>query len=294
MSSEEYEGLTKEDLRIFHGFIEQMRNINSWTPAMLAMMICGIRPVPGCSTIPDQGTSLLKSNRAAKKSDIKNAKHIIERWLDGEVSCYEKKFTKKEKLELLSTPVEPMDFFIDCYQDGVGASAPLLREFIDLDSESGNSLFTAARLATELWELQVKTDHENSLLERMQIKNSPIKLPGRDLDNELKDNQFNSNSIIHKIEKSPLGRQSDIVKLLVAAESQVDTKDYNNAKIVYQKCIDLARDDPNFCPNIILKTERQLLYYRWLDAASEKFKLYEFRLVSARIKRRVDNLNSIK
>ena len=184
-----------------------------------------------------------------------------------------------------------MDFFIDCYQDGVGASAPLLREFIDLDSESGNSLLTAARLATELWDLQVKREHENSLFEFIQLKSSDAGFSGRDLGPRLMDAKSDANSIINKISKEPAGRVSILEKLIAAAESQVDLKDFNDAKTVYQKCLDLARDNPRLCSNFILKVEHQRLYYRSVDSTSYTLKIYKLQLVRERIRRRIQKQN---
>lgn len=94
-----------------------------WTPAMGAMLVSGVLPIPGCRVIPESGVSLRNPAVRADKREIDSAVSVLRRWnlqafddITGKDSEHLRDLEPPE-LERIPAEVTPFDFLHWCYYE---------------------------------------------------------------------------------------------------------------------------------------------------------------------------------
>lgn len=120
--------ISPKDLRKL-GSVDAARSaavrLDTWTVAMAAMLVCGIRPKDDATEVPESARCLENAMQRASGSQLYRARRVLEDWiddheedLDGEVSG--------------ATRVTPMDFLFWCEDAFRGAvhEPQMLHEFL--------------------------------------------------------------------------------------------------------------------------------------------------------------------
>lgn len=110
--------------------------MNTWTPAMGALLICGIDPPLNCNAIPDGGIGLDEKPLNASNARFHEARRIFSEWHDWRNDVGDQ-----------SQVVEPPDFLSWCINEEI--STEWLRLFLELIGHADdNSVdLTASRFA---------------------------------------------------------------------------------------------------------------------------------------------------
>ncbi len=277
--------LSDDDLRFFGDFLERAKQFKSWTPAMIAMMICGIQPVANCTSIPDQAASLIQSSRAATRDEIDNARFVLKDWLMYKFSDGEGDLPSPSVVEkILRTPVSCFDFCIDCEDAGLRSRAPLLMELISVNSVDEAYLTAAARSATELHELKKRSQSNQEQL--LIFGDAKQAATSEDVSiRQLTVEQWLEARPSRLISMSTPGRPNTIEELVIAAENAVGAVLINRAKIIYNKCLELAKADPRCCANMTLRVDGKNLYFTLDDSEVER--MYQRRLITQRVRAQI-------
>ncbi|MFA7238828.1 MAG: hypothetical protein WC091_01850 [Sulfuricellaceae bacterium] len=88
--------------------IKKYLKLEKWTPAMGALLICGIKAPDHCNEIPHDGVGLDGLSLDASNSRFHDARRILE-----ELGCY------NEEDEPLLLEFSPIEFFIWCDQENI-------------------------------------------------------------------------------------------------------------------------------------------------------------------------------
>lgn len=110
--------------------------LDIWTPAMTALLVCGIEPPNACTAIPLNAVDLDNQKLHANDNRLRIARQMLEDWLDQKPP---------------PNNMRPLDFLIWCDEDGVNTE--WFRLLMNL---SGNETHEAADLSASHFAL--KTD----------------------------------------------------------------------------------------------------------------------------------------
>jgi hypothetical protein len=117
------ESLSIKDLERVNATLAELVNIPKWTPAMGAMLICGILPVGAPFEIPDTNNSSLKSRTdLATKKDVDKSKLVLEDWIES----YGER-NDDERPQVVRNLVEPPVFLLwamEYYEDDADWQKP--------------------------------------------------------------------------------------------------------------------------------------------------------------------------
>lgn len=83
--------------------IEYLR-LDKWTPAMTALLMCGIQPPIGCKTIPLDGMDLNNQKLHANDKRVRIARQMLDGWLE---------------LDPLPSNMRPIDFIVWCDEQAI-------------------------------------------------------------------------------------------------------------------------------------------------------------------------------
>jgi len=252
---------------------------------MVAMMICGIHPVPGCTSIPDQALSLVQATRAATRSELDNARYVLKEWLLYKFSDEGGDFPLSvDVADVLATPIDSYEFCVDCEDAGLRPRAPFLMEFIGVGHVDEAYLTAAAKRATELHEHKKKNQWEQDQLHRpLRTNEEPESKWEEASTSQLNVRQGTKDPSSRRHNGSTRGRPNRMEVLISAAENDVGTLVEDRARVLYARCLELAKQNPRFCPGMTLRVETYALYFT-LDG-SEVERPYGLRLISQRVRR---------
>ena len=136
--------------------LQRYWSLPSWTPAMGALLIAGVIPLPGCTEIPESGLDLRYPDEAASPRSLFEARRALKRWNEYWES-------EMELDPTTVTPVSqtPFEFLLWCLEDyeqeGDVWKPSWLRywlAFTQMEPESGAPLPAPPRLVTRAAELE--------------------------------------------------------------------------------------------------------------------------------------------
>lgn len=84
-------------------------DVSPWTPAMGAMLVCGIVPSVGATEIPAQAMALSHLGKPATQSDLRSASYVLEEWIDSHCSDGQDEASG-------ASEVKPADFMMWCIE----------------------------------------------------------------------------------------------------------------------------------------------------------------------------------
>ena len=264
MQDQFHEALSDDDLLFYRDRREELKAIDSWTPAMVSMAICGIQPVEGCTSIPDRGMSLT-SPRLAKRRELENAQVVLKEWISFNNSDEQGNlFPDLDFEEILRTPVNIIQFCIDCDEAELNSRAQLLMEFLVLKADQESYLVKSANRVAEARDLKNKLELQEELFERLvNVKIKEDESGSAPLENVGAHSTTTAPPLIIST-RTERGRRANLVTLIQVAEEAVGDQK-NDVNILYSKMMELAEQDPGVCKGYTVKPERKGLYYKWAD-----------------------------
>lgn len=258
---------------------------------MVVMIICGIQPVENCTAIPDEAVSLT-SPRPATRKELENARVVLREWLLYKFSDEWDELPPHFELdEVLGAEVNLVEFCIECEDADLRKKAPLFTEFVGVNSSEKPYLISAADHVAESRDLKKKIQFQEEIFERLVMGKKQNETYSDVLTNPPETNSITTKVAVITIRQAKAGRPA-VVETLIQAAEQMLGEYKNDANALYEKCMDLAEENPKMVIGYTLRTDfstrSRVLHYTLISSGNEK--LYPKRLISERIKRRMKKL----
>lgn len=155
----------KERERI-NATLTELVNLTAWTPAMGALLICGICPVGSPTAIPTANNSSL-GNRSTPASEgaIRKALQVLEDWIEWHIDRHD--CTRTQAVNTSIGPIEYLMWCLDFYDDDGDWQRPnwlsYWKTFCGWDFQSGAPPPAPRDLVDQAVELQLTASHFSRL-----------------------------------------------------------------------------------------------------------------------------------
>jgi hypothetical protein len=113
MTAELDQSRRQVELSMRDDLIFEYLRMDGWTPAMAALLSCGIRAPVGCTEIPGEGIGLDSQQLSGSSKEFHNARHVLKTWDDWREDA------EQDGQEFVTDEIHPIGFFAWCEDEGI-------------------------------------------------------------------------------------------------------------------------------------------------------------------------------